>query len=199
MVSGGPVLSPRFSSPELREKLRSPYEIVHASSTSAGLPMPVFSFPDQVVGDGGTYVLLEHEGKPRRWSSMEALLVLRHAPEVLYVSGPGAWPAFRFVPILHRGAAEAFEPVHLTALVGTLVSRLEMDLREPPDDWLARECYLLKEPAVFERRIRHELCDIEALLRIEMDEPGPENAAVGRILADVLLARKESMSGRLHQ
>ena len=164
-VTSGPVASD--SRWGLQPFLRSPAEIVSEYAGERCLGATIISFPDQIAGEGDSFVPLRFLGMERRFSLLEAVLVLRHQPRVQQLrSGPLAG-AFRLTEIAYRDALSSAD--HRTPpvrLLQTLLSGLETELADPPVDWLAAGAFALKSPVAFEYHVREELREVESLLRL---------------------------------
>jgi len=167
-VTAGPVVAdPRW---QLASHVRTPAEIVREFAGERRLAASIISFPDQIAGEGEAFVPLRFLGIERRFSLLEAVLVLRHQPRVLQYRRARPAGAFRLAPIEYGQAMSAAN--HRTApvrLMHTLLAGLEAELAEPPADWLASSSFALKSPVAFEFRVREELREIESLLRLALD------------------------------
>ena len=183
-VSAGPVVAdPRW---RLTPHLRTPTEIVRESAGERRLAASVISFPDQLSGEGESFVTLRFLGIERRFSLLEAVLVLRHQPRVLQYRSVRPVGAFRLTAVEYGHALSAAN--HRTApvrLMQTLLAGLEAELAEPPTDWLAATCFALKSPVAFEFRVREELREIESLLRLAVDAEVDQRAVLQPALASV--------------
>jgi hypothetical protein len=167
-VTSGPVTSePRWC---LGPHLRTPAEIVREFAGGRRLAALVLSFPDQIAGEGESFATLRFLGQERRFSLLEAVLVLRHQPRVYQYRSRRPFGAYRLAGVSYSDALSAAD--HRTApahLMRTLLAGLESELAEPPPDWLAAASFALKSPAAFEFRVREELKEVESLLRLAVD------------------------------
>ena len=163
-VTAGPVIAEARW--QLAGQLRTPAEIVREFAGQRRLGAPVISFPDQIAGEGESFVTLPFLGMERRFSLLEAVLVLRHQPRVYQLrSRPTG--GFRLTDVSYAEALTAAD--HRTAparLLRTLLSGLEAELAQPPADWLGASNFALKSPIVFEHYVREELREVESLLRL---------------------------------
>jgi len=164
-VTSGPVTSdPRWG---LGPCLRTPAEIVREFAGERRLNAPVISFPDQIAGEGDSFVTLRFLGIDRRFSLLETVLVLRHQPRVCQLRSGKLVSTFRLEDVAYAGALTAAD--HRTPparLMQTLLSGLESELADPPADWLGARAFALKSPVAFEHHVREELREVESLLRL---------------------------------
>jgi hypothetical protein len=183
-VTSGPVTAdPRW---KLLSHIRTPAEIVREFAGERRLGALVISFPDQIAGEGESFVTLRFLGLERRFSLLEAVLVLRHQPYVCQYRSCRPCGAYRLQPIPYSDALSAAD--HRTAparLTRTLLAGLEEELRSPPADWLGAASFALKSEIAYEFRVREELKEVESLLRLAIAaslERGPD---LGPALASV--------------
>ena len=167
-VTAGPVTAePRW---QLAPCLRTPAEIVREFAGERRLNALVISFPDQIAGEGESFVTLRFLGMDRRFSLLEAVLALRHQPQVYQYRSRRPLGAYRLLEVPYAHAFSAADhrtaPVHL---LRTLLAGLEAELASPPRDWLAAPIFALKSPITFEFRVREELKEVEALLRLAVN------------------------------
>jgi hypothetical protein len=183
-VTGGPVIvEPRW---ELAPHLRTPAEIVREFAGEKRLAATVVSFPDQLAGEGESFVTLRFLGLERRFSLLEAVLVLRHQPRVYLFRSTRPVGAFRLDNVSYAEALSRAN--HRTAparLMKILLSGLESELAEPPPDWLGASCFALKSPVTFEFRVREELREVESLLRLAIDARVEQRPVLEPALASV--------------
>lgn len=149
--------------------LRSAAEISQAFSGQPTLPRSVISFPDQLPCITSTCVMVPLLEQRYAFSTLDALLVLRHRPRVFAVTTPARQWGFRLVEVEYD---DAFDSEGQLISLGTLVSRLLIhlmsDLASPPSDWLARPYLAQKSERVLWMQAREEMKDIECLLRMQL-------------------------------
>ncbi|MGH8314499.1 MAG: hypothetical protein ACRETU_05050 [Steroidobacterales bacterium] len=183
-VTIGPVaLEPRWG---LGTYLKTPAEIVREFAGERQLATPVISFPDQLAGEGDSFVTLRFLGVERRFSLLEAVLVLRHQPRVHQFRSCAPFGAYRLEPVAYGDALSAAD--HRTAplrLMRTLLSGLEQELARPPADWLGATTFALKSPIAFEFRVREELREVESILRLAVSARRDRRAQLQPALASV--------------
>ncbi len=194
-VTAGPVVAdPRW---HLVSHLRTPAEIVREFAGERRLGASVISFPDQIAGEDESFVELRFLGIERRFSLLEAVLVLRHQPRTLQYRRARPAGSFRLTAVEYGHAMSAAN--HRTApirLMQTLLAGLEAELAEPPADWLAASCFALKSPVAFEFRVREELREIESLLRLALDQEIGQRAILQPALTSVsALIRGNALAG----
>jgi len=166
--------------------LKTPAEIVREFAGERQLAAPVISFPDQLAGEGDSFVTLRFLGVERRFSLLEAVLVLRHQPRVHQFRSCAPFGAYRLEPVAYGDALSAAD--HRTApvrLMRTLLAGLEQELARPPADWLAATTFALKSPIVFEFRVREELREVESILRLAVGARRDRRAQLQPALASV--------------
>lgn len=193
LVTSGPVVAQKQWN--LVPHLRTPGDIVRDLASTKGLVFPVVSFPDQLAGEGASFVAIPFLGVDRCFCLLEALLVIRHRPKVLCLRSclpSGAFGLFevRYDDLLTESSREA-APV---PLMRRLLSSLESELARPPKDWLAAACFELKTPSAFQRRIREELREIESLLRLALLASG-NDVRFGQSLAPTLAGVSRRLRG----
>jgi hypothetical protein len=197
VTAGSVVADPRW---QLIPHLRTPAEIVREFAGERRLGASVISFPDQIAGEGESFVAFRFLGIERRFSLLEAVLVLRHQPRTLQYRRARAVGTFRLTEVEYSHAMSAAN--HRTApvrLLQTLLAGLEAELAEPPADWLAASSFALKSPVAFEFRVREELREIESLLRLALDTETGQRAIVQPALASVsALIRGSALASSRH-
>jgi hypothetical protein len=183
-ITAGPITAePRW---QLAQSLRTPAEIVREFAGERRLNALVISFPDQIAGEGESFVTLRFLGMERRFSLLEAVLALRHQPQVHQYRSRRPLGAYRLLEVPYAHAFSAAD--HRTApvqLLRTLLAGLEAELASPPRDWLAASTFALKSPVTFEFRVREELKEVEALLRLAVDARADGADRFGPALANV--------------
>lgn len=171
--------------------LRSAAEISHAFSGQPELPTSVISFPDQLPCITSTCVMVPCLDQPHAFSTLEALLVLRHRPRVFALCCTSRRWGFRLVEIQY---AEAFDVqgqlVSLGGLVNRLLVHLISDLANPPTDWLARKQLALKSERMLWLQAREEMKDIECLLRMQLQSRFCDRERTTAALAAVIERQK---------
>jgi len=149
--------------------LRSEAEIATAFSGQPSLPRTVISFPDQLPCITSTSVMIPFLEEPHAFSTLEALLVMRHRPPVYALSASAKRWGFHLVEVPYE---EAFNGHGRLLSLGNLVSRLLLplgaDLACPPTDWLAGSYLQQKRERVLWMQAREEMKDIECLLRMQL-------------------------------
>lgn len=149
--------------------LRSAAEISHAFTGQPTLPRSVISFPDQLPCITSTCVMVPFPEQRHAFSTLEALLVLRHRPRVFALSCPAGRWGFGLVEIEYEDVFDTQgRLISLGELVNRLLLHLVSDLASPPPDWLARRYLALKSERVLWMQAREEMKDIECLLRMQL-------------------------------
>jgi hypothetical protein len=149
--------------------LRTAAEIARTLAGQPTLPQTIISYPDQLPCVTSTSVMVPILDQPHAFSTLEALLVMRHRPRVFAVSSAGSRWGFRLVEVQYDDVFDAqAESVALGSLVGRLLLCLATDLANPPGDWLAAPYLPLKSARVLWMQAREELKDIECLLRMQL-------------------------------
>lgn len=183
-VTSGPVTAePRWN---LLPYIKSPAEIVREFAGERRLGALVISFPDQIAGEGESFVTLRFLGLERRFSLLEAVLALRHQPYVFQYRSCLPCGAFRLKPVSYSEALSTADhrtaPVRLTR---TLLASLEEELESPPADWLGAASFALKTAVAYEFRVREEMKEVESLLRLAIAASIDRQADLGPVLASV--------------
>ncbi len=183
-VTAGPVTAePRWN---LLPYLRTPAQIVREFAGERRLGALVISFPDQIAGEGESFVTLRFLGLERRFSLLEAVLALRHQPYVYQYRSCLPCGAFRLKPVPYSHVLSAAD--HRTAparLTRTLLAGLEEELKSPPADWLGAATFALKSAIAYEFRVREEMKEVESLLRLAIAASIERQADLGPVLASV--------------
>jgi hypothetical protein len=149
--------------------LRTPAEISQAFSGLQTLPKTILSFPDQVPCVTSTCVMIPFLGQSHAFSTLDALLVLRHRPQVFSLSASSRRCGFRLVETAYQNAFDAEgRLLSLGGLTERLLQTLEADLASPPPDWLARVYLAQKCERFLWFQAREEMKDIECLLRMQL-------------------------------
>jgi len=166
-VTRGPVTS--NGDFHLEHSLRTPAEISKAFAGQADLTRTVLSFPDQHICTGPSCVLIPFLQTRYAFSTLEALLVMRHRPRVFALHHAGAPWGFGLVELDYEDAFDAEgRLLSLASLMGRLFIRLADDLARPPGDWLARDYFALNSEHCLWHRAREELKELECLLRMHL-------------------------------
>jgi hypothetical protein len=121
------------------------------------------------------------------FSTLEALLVMRHKPRVFALSSSARHFGFRLVEVRYNDAFDSEgQLISLGSLVGRLLLWLATDLANPPPDWLAAPYLPLKSSRVLWAQAREELKDIECLLRMQLQSRFCDRERTGAALAAVV-------------
>lgn len=167
--------------------LRTAAELSHAFAGLPELPRTIISYPDQLPCITSTSVMVPLLEEPHAFSTLEALLVMRHKPRVFALSFCGRNYGFRLVEV-HYG--DAFNSngqlISLAHLVGRLLLWLAADLESPPPDWLAAPYLPLKSARMLWMQAREEMKDIECLLRMQLQSRFCDRERTGAALAAVV-------------
>ena len=195
-VTTGPIIAQaRWS---LGQHLRTPAEIVREFAGARRLAALVISFPDQLTGEGDSFITLRFLGLERRFSLLEAVLVLRHQPQVYKYSSRRPFGAYRLTDVPYSDALSAANHrIAPSALMRTLLSGLEAELAAPPPDWLGAKSFALKSPVTFEFRVREELKEVESLLRLAIQARGDQQSRLQPALTSVTTLIRNSAPAKL--
>jgi hypothetical protein len=167
--------------------LRNPAEICQAFSGMAALPRTVISFPDQIPLVTGTSVMLPFGDQQHAFSTLDALLVMRHRPRVYALTSSGRRWGFQLVELDYEDAFDSDgSTVALGMLVSRLLSLLAHDLEQPPADWLARPCLAVRSERALWMQSREEMKDIECLLRMQLQSRFCDRELTSAALAAVV-------------
>jgi hypothetical protein len=149
--------------------LRTAAEISHAFVGQPALPRTIISYPDQLPCVTSTSVMLPFPQEPHAFSTLEALLVMRHKPRVFALSSGGKRWGFRLVEVHYHDVFDSDgQLISLGNLVGRLLLWLANDLANPPPDWLGAPYLSLKSARMLWMQAREEMKDIECLLRMQL-------------------------------
>jgi hypothetical protein len=167
--------------------LRSAAELSQAFSGQPLLPRTIISYPDQLPCITSTSVMLPFLREPHAFSTLEALLVMRHKPRVFALSFAGRRLGFRLVEVHYNDVFDAQgQVISLGGLVGRLLLWLLTDLANPPPDWLAAPYLPLKSSRALWTQAREELKDIECLLRMQLQSRFCDRERTSAALAAVV-------------
>jgi hypothetical protein len=171
--------------------LASASEISHAYTGQPALPATVISFPDQLPCVTPTSIRVPFLDQPHAFSTLGALLVMRHRPRVFALtSSASAW-GFRLVEVRYD---DAFDSDGRLISLGNLVARLLVwlgaDLACPPRDWLASACLTEKTDRHLWRQAREDMKDIECLLRMQLQSRFCDRERTGAALVAVVERQK---------
>lgn len=149
--------------------LRSAAELSQAFTGQPTLPRSVISFPDQIPCITSTCVMVPLLEQRYAFSTLDALLVLRHRPRVFALTSPSRHWGFELKEIEYADAFDAEgQLISLGELVRRLLMHLVSDLASPPPDWLGRRYLAQKSERVLWMQAREEMKDIECLLRMQL-------------------------------
>jgi hypothetical protein len=143
---------------------RTPAEIIKSFRSAGTMTAPVICFPDQLIGEGNSFIEIPFMDERRIFSILEATLVLRYRPVVFGFTSNGPLGHFQLRQI-SNGPHDALD---LAELQRHLLSLLQSELQSNPSDWVAAQYFRLKSRAVYDSRLREELKDVLALLMLEI-------------------------------
>jgi hypothetical protein len=167
--------------------LRTAAEISQAFMGLPTLPRTIISYPDQLPCITSTSVMIPFLQEPHAFSTLEALLVMRHKPRVFALSAVGKPVGFRLVEIHYNDAFDSDgQLISLGSLVGRLLLWLALDLAKPPPDWLAAPYLPLKSSRALWMQAREEMKDIECLLRMQLQSRFCDRERTSAALAAVV-------------
>jgi hypothetical protein len=169
------------------DSLRTAAEIAHAFAGQPSLPRTIISYPDQLPCVTSTSVMVPFPEELHAFSTVEALLVMRHKPRVYALSFAGKRWGFRLVEVDYSDAFDSNgQVVSLGSLVVRLLLWLAHDLANPPADWLAAPHLSLKSARVLWMQAREEMKDIECLLRMQLQSRFCDRERTSAALAAVV-------------
>ena len=189
VITRGPVTS-AVAWPQ-NDCLRTAAEISHAFTGMPTLPRTIISFPDQPPCITSTCVMVPFLDEPHAFSTLEALLVLRHRPRAFALSTSSRRWGLRLVELHYE---DAFDAKGRLISLGHLISRLLLvlgtDLANPPADWLAKPHLEQKSERVLWLRAREQMKDIECLLRMQLQSRFCDRERTTAALAAVVERQK---------
>jgi hypothetical protein len=173
-------------------------EIAHVYAGQPALTRTVISFPDQLPCVSSNCVLLPFLDQPHAFSTLDALIVMRHRPRVFALSSTSRrWG----MQLFELSYSDAFDTegrlLSLHALMSQLLSVLASDLAAPPPDWLGRACLALRSERVLWMQEREELKDVECLLRMQLQSRFCDHERTGAALAAIIHRQKVLMGAAL--
>lgn len=172
---------------EFAPLLRTPTELVQSHCGEANLSRTVISFPDQLFGNDLSFAWIRFLGSRYSFSSIEALLVLRHRPRVFALRTCSPAGDFRLTEVFYADLLDARTHLApLQALMSRLLAALESELATPPADWLAARWLALKSESHWRFMVREELKDMECLLRLHLLSPSCDRYRTGTAVAAVV-------------
>ncbi len=164
--------------PSLCARTMSPLDLWRQVKAHPQLPHAVVSYPDQLVGFDPSFQAVAVGERRYLFSIVEVMLLMKFRPPVhlgqARFRGRGEKASSTLalrqlaaeVPAgLPRGAFDEW-------LVRLMKPAIDCD-RHPHDGWLARDIFRLKVDDNFETMLKLRLLEIEALLRLGHDLPGP--------------------------
>lgn len=167
--------------------LRTAAELSQAFVGQPVLPRTIISYPDQLPCVTSTSVMLPLLQESHAFSTLEALLVMRHKPRVFALSFAGRRLGFRLIEVHYNDAFDADgQVISLGSLVGRLLLWLATDLENPPPDWLAAPYLPLKSSLMLWTQAREEMKDIECLLRMQLQSRFCDRERTSAALAAVV-------------
>ena len=176
---------------QFRHSLRTPLEVVKAYIGKPELPQTVISFPDQVFGSDSSFAWLPFLGSRYAFSVIEALLALRHQPQVFGLRTQSPAGDFGLTEVAYGDLLDArTRMASLHVLMSRLLGPLEAELAEPPQDWLAARWFAQKSEAHWRFRLREELKEMECLLRLHLLSPACDQLRAGTAVRAVVARQK---------
>lgn len=185
LITRGPITSAvQWPIPDC---LRTAAEISQAFIGQPALPRTIISYPDQLPCITSTSVMIPFLQEPHAFSTLEALLVMRHRPRVFALTSVGRKCSFRLVEVHYNDVFDSEgQLISLGSLVGRLLLWLASDLANPPPDWLGAPYLPLKSSRVLWMQAREEMKDIECLLRMQLQSRFCDRERTGAALAAVV-------------
>lgn len=185
LITRGPVTS-AVSWP-MPDCLRTAAELSQAFVGQPKLPRTIISYPDQLPCVTSTSVMIPFPEELHAFSTLEALLVMRHKPRVFALSSAGTDIGFRLIEVQYNDVLDSEgQLISLSSLVERLLLCLAGDLATPPPDWLAAPYLPLKSSRVLWTQAREEMKDIECLLRMQLQSRFCDRERTGAALAAVV-------------
>lgn len=176
-VIGNPRLLADWA-PSLCARATSPLDLWRQVKAQPQLPHAVVSYPDQLVGFDPSFQVVSVGERRYMFSIVEVMLLMKFRPPVYLgqarFRGRGEKASTSLA--LQRLAAEVPAGLSRQALDTWLVRLMQPAIdcnRYPHDGWLARDIFRLKVDDNFETMLKLRLLEIEALLRLGHDLPGP--------------------------
>ncbi len=169
------------SSP-LGRSLKTPAEIIRISSGRPELSRPVISFPEMIVGDGPSFTKVPFLDQERYFSTMEVLIIARHAPRVLGVLSYWGHAGYRHIDMSIR-TVPAERSVE--GILVELLKPIEDEIVSGPRDWRGALSLASKTQSGFNACVREDCRDLEALLRTLLLLNGGRQARAERMLQSV--------------
>jgi len=170
--------------------LRTASEIAHAYAGEQTLTRTIISFPDQLPCVSSNCVLLPFLDQPHAFSTLDALIVMRHRPRVFALSSNARRWGMQLFELTYEDSFDTEgKLLSLHGLMGNLLSVLASDLASPPD-WLARACLAERSERVLWMQEREELKDIECLLRMQLQSRFCDHDRTGAALAAIVHRQK---------
>ena len=176
---------------QLGHFLRTPMEIARAYAGRPELPQTVISFPDQIFGHDLSFTWLPFLGSRYSFCVIEALLALRHRPQVFGLRTQSSTGDFCLTEIAYADLLEAnARMASLQILMSRLLAPLESELAAPPHDWLAARWFAQKSEAQWRLRLREELKEMECLLRLHLLSPACDRLRAGTAVRAVVARQR---------
>jgi hypothetical protein len=167
--------------------LRTAAQISQAFIGQPALPRTIISYPDQLPCVTSTSVMVPFLEEPHAFSTLEALLVMRHRPRVFALRCTGKRFGFRLIELHYQDVFDADgQLISLGSLVGRLLLWLANDLANPPPDWLAAPYLPMKSARALWMQAREEMKDIECLLRMQLQSRFCDRERTSAALAAVV-------------
>lgn len=186
--------------PSLCARTTSPLDLWRQLKAQPQLPHAVVSYPDQLVGFDPSFQAVSVGERRYMFSIVEVMLLMKFRPTVYLgearFRGRGEKASASLA--LHRLAAEVPAGLSRQAFDAWLVRLMQPVIgcdRHPHDGWLARDIFRLKVDDNFETMLKFRLLEIEALLRLGHDLPGPVPGRTYRELqAELQAVRRKPLS-----
>ncbi len=188
-MTRGPVTA-GFSWPT-EEILRTPSELAHAFVGQPALTRTILSFPDQLPCASSNCVLLPFLKQPHAFSTLDALIVMRHRPRAFALSATSRRWGMKLVELSYSNAFDTDgHLISLHGLMSNLLRVMALDLVTAPVDWLARTHLAQRSEKLLCAQEREDLKDIECLLRMQMQSRFCDKEMTREALDAVLMRQR---------
>jgi hypothetical protein len=159
-VAAGPIVQRELKSRGVLACMKTPQEIAGLLGTQWPARTLVFSFPDQTIGYGKSFEIIEINGSRKRLSIFEMLLTAKYKPQLLNFK----WHKNQAITLSQLPTNEIdFSSIN-AALSSLMQHVLPLGLEEDPA-WLAKNAFEMKSEAALVDRMAETIKDIEALTR----------------------------------
>ena len=160
MVTSGPVVKRELASRNIGHLMKTPQNIAEAVKGSWPTEIVIFSFPDQIVGQGPSFEYADILGEKRLMSLFEVLLVAKHRPKIITLEKTNDSGL-----LVSNVSIDELNLSTLSGAIGSLIGRALPNNIITDSQWLGKNAFEYKSQEAAVRRNINALKELEAIIR----------------------------------